>query len=208
LAWVEETLILGSDGKGAMAVVDSQAIGENSECLRESWGIGLRGEVDETLEDIDVHRWDEVLGTSLFGMEQYLDAYSGTFVNKDKEIHEELNPPLLSSLMPPEDCNSGMRFGQGPYGGVVQDEAFLSQTHADDNISSNIPGMTSCISSFSERVPPTSHFRQELIHFRTREINKPSPSTFHAAPQTLPTATSVSRKRIRKQRIRNARPIR
>jgi hypothetical protein len=148
LAWVEETLLFGSDGKGEVAVVDSYVIDKNRE-VSEAWSIGLGGEIDGTLEDTGMHHWDEVLETSLFGMEQYLDAYNGTFVNEDTEIHEELGPPFLSSLMPPEDGNYGMSFGQGRYGGVVNDEEIPSQTYVDDNISSSTPNMTSCISSFS-----------------------------------------------------------
>jgi len=192
LAWVEETLLLGDDGRGEMAVVDSQVVDENREGLREAWGIGTREEIDGTLEDIDVHHWDEFLETSLFGMEQYLDSYNGTFVNEDTEIHEELGPPFLSSLIEPEDINSEMTFRQERYGGVVHDEKFTSLTYVNADMSSNTPGMTTCISSFSG----------------TPEIDKSSPSAFHATPQTLPPVTSVSRKRVRKQRARNARPIR
>jgi hypothetical protein len=82
-------------------------------------------------------------------MEEYLDAYNGTFVNEDTEIHDELNTPFLSSLMPPEDCNSGMSSGQGRYGEVVHNEEIPSQTYIDDNMSSNTPSMTTCNSFFS-----------------------------------------------------------
>jgi hypothetical protein len=147
LAWVEGTLLLGSDGKGEMAVVDSNLIDKNREGFREAWSIGLGGEIDGTLEDTDMHHWDKVLETSLFGMEQYLDIYNGTFVNENTEIHEELGHPFLSSSMQSEDGNSGMSFGQGRYGGVVNVE-FPSPTYVDDNMSSKTSGMTTCISSF------------------------------------------------------------
>jgi hypothetical protein len=149
LAWVEETLLLECDGQGGMAVVDSHVIDENREGLREAWGIGPGGEIDGILENTDLHHWDKVLETSLFGMEEYLDAYNENFVNEHTEIHEELNPPFLSSLMLPEDGNYGISFGQGRYRGVVNDEEILSQTYVDDNMSSSTPNMTSCISSFS-----------------------------------------------------------
>ena len=149
LAWVEETLLLERDGKGGMAVVDSHVIDNNREGLREAWGIGPGGEIDGILEGTDVHHWDEVLGTSLFGMEEYLDAYNGTFVNEDTEIHEELIHSFLSSLVPPEDCNSGMSSGQGRYGEVVHNEEIPSQAYVDDNMSSKARIITTCISSFS-----------------------------------------------------------
>lgn len=147
MAWFEETLLLGNDGNGEMAVAESQMIGENWESLREAWSFGPRGEIDGTL-DTDGRHWDEVLETSMFGMEQYLGIYNGTFVNEDIEIHEELGHPFLSSSMPSEDDNSGMSFGQGRYGGVVNVE-FPSPTYVDDNMSSNASGTTTCISSFS-----------------------------------------------------------
>jgi hypothetical protein len=147
-AWVEETLHLQRDGKGGMAVAGNHVVDENREGLREAWGIGSGGEIDGILEDNIVHRWNEVLGTSLFGMEEYLDACNGTFVNEDTEIHEELNPPFLSSLMLPEDCNSGMSSGQGRYGEAVHNEEFLSQAYVDDNMSYNIPGTPTYISFF------------------------------------------------------------
>jgi len=150
LAWVEGTLLLGSDGKGEMAVVDSHVFDKNREGFREAWSIGLGGEIDGILEDTDVHHWDEVLETSLFSMEQHLDTYNnGTFVNGDTAIYEELCHPFLPSLMPPEDSNSEMTFHQGRYEGVVHDEEFTSPTYVDADMPSNIPGMTTCISSFS-----------------------------------------------------------
>ena len=126
-----------------MAVVDSHLIDKNREGFREAWSIGLGGEIDGTLEDTDMHHWDKVLETSLFGMKQYLDIYNGIFVNEDTEIHEELGHPFLSSSMPSEDGNSGMSFGQGRYGGVVNVE-FPSPTYVDNNMSSKTSGMTTC----------------------------------------------------------------
>jgi hypothetical protein len=207
LAWVEETLLMGSDGKWEMAVVESQVVDENREGLGEAWDFGPCGEIDGSLEDTDMHHWDEARDTSLFGMEQYLDIYNGTFVNGDTAIYEELDPLFPSTLIPPEDCNSRMPFAQGTFRGVVQGEAFLSQTYVDDNMSYNMPGMPTYISSFSRWALYSTSFRQKLIQSRTPEINKSSPSAFHTTPQTLSTVTSVSRKRVRKQRIRTARPI-
>jgi hypothetical protein len=148
LAWFEGTLLSGNEGNGEMAVADSQMIDDNWEGLREAWSIGPRWEIDGTL-DTDGCHWHEVLETSLFGMEQYLDTYNGTFINEDIEIHEELGPPFLSSSMPPEDGNSGMRFGQAKSGGLVNDEEFPSPTYVDENMSSKTSSMTTCISSFS-----------------------------------------------------------
>ena len=94
-----------------MAVVDSHVFDKNREGFREVWSIWLGGEIDGILEDTDVHHWDEVLETSLFGMEQYLDTYNnGAFVNGDTAIYEELYHPFLPSLTPPEDSNSEMTF--------------------------------------------------------------------------------------------------
>lgn len=149
MAWVEDTLRLGNDGNGEMTVADSQMIDENMDGLRGAWGIERRGEIDGTL-DTDGRHWDEVLETSLFGVEQCLDTYNnGTFVNGDIAVYEGLYHHFLPSLMPPEDSNSEIAFRQGRYEGVVHDEELTSPTYIDADISSNIPGMTTCISSFS-----------------------------------------------------------
>ena len=140
LAWVGETLLLGSDGNEEMVAINSQVTDENRENLGEVWDIGPHGDVDESLDDAGVHSWNKVLETSLLDMEQCLDR--GT------AIYDEHDTPFLSSLMPLEHSNSVASFGQGGYGGVVHDEEFTVPSYVDANISSNTPDMTTYMSSF------------------------------------------------------------